>query len=220
LLRRLAAANALSGRLDTARSELADALRLMPYVTLRGVSAGEAADAVYAAQTARVRDGLRRAGLRDHADEEADFGTPPDDVIHQEASGPTPRTAPGAATITTDDLVAFLDRQKPVLIDAMWMWNLQRRSIPGAIGLRYVGDGGDLSDAARDRLRATLRKLTKGDLAAPVVAIGWNSESFGGRNLALRLVALGYTHVYWYRGGREAWEARGLPEAELVEQDW
>jgi hypothetical protein len=36
------------------------------------------------------------------------------------------------------------------------------------------------------------------------VAVGWNSERFDGRNLALRLVALGYKHVDWYRGGREA----------------
>jgi DNA-binding winged helix-turn-helix (wHTH) protein/TolB-like protein/tetratricopeptide (TPR) repeat protein len=218
LLRRLAAANALSGRLDTARSQLAESVRLVPYVTLRAISAGAAADAVYAAQIDRVRDGLRLAGLRDHADEAADFGTPADDVIHQEDEGPTPRTAPGVATITTDNLIGFLDQQKPVLIDTTW--NRDRRSVPGAIGLRYVGDGGNLSDAAQDRLRAKMREITKGDLTMPVVAIGWNSESFGGRNLALRLVALGYTRVSWYRGGREAWEARGLPEADLVEQDW
>ncbi len=50
----------------------------------------------------------------------------------------------------------------------------------------------------------------------PVVAMGWNAERYQGRNLALRLVALGYTEVYWYRGGREAWEVAGLPETELV----
>jgi hypothetical protein len=54
----------------------------------------------------------------------------------------------------------------------------------------------------------------------PVVAVGWNSERFDGRNLALRLVALGYTHVYWYRGGREAWEVAGLPETEIAEHNY
>ena len=39
-------------------------------------------------------------------------------------------------------------------------------------------------------------------------------------NLALRLAALGYTHVYWYRGGREAWEMNALPETELDVQEW
>jgi hypothetical protein len=31
---------------------------------------------------------------------------------------------------------------------------------------------------------------------------------------------LGYTNVYWYRGGREAWEVAGLPETDLEVQDW
>jgi rhodanese-related sulfurtransferase len=33
-------------------------------------------------------------------------------------------------------------------------------------------------------------------------------------------VALGYTTVYWYRGGHEAWEAAGLPETEVDLQHW
>lgn len=40
-------------------------------------------------------------------------------------------------------------------------------------------------------------------VARPIVAVGCNSERFDGYNLALRLVALGYKNVYWYRGGRE-----------------
>jgi hypothetical protein len=60
-----------------------------------------------------------------------------------------------------------------------------------------------------------MRELTGGDLNRPIVAAGWNSECFDGRNLALRLLAPDYTNVYWYRGGREAWEVAGLPETEL-----
>lgn len=65
-----------------------------------------------------------------------------------------------------------------------------------------------------------MNRLAAGKMNKPVVAIGWNSERFDGRNLALRLVALGYTEVYWYRGGREAWEFNELPEAELNLQEW
>ena len=54
----------------------------------------------------------------------------------------------------------------------------------------------------------------------PDCRCGWNSERFDGRNLALRLVALGYSKVYWYRGGREAWEVAGLPETDVDVQDW
>ena len=63
-------------------------------------------------------------------------------------------------------------------------------------------------------------ELTKGDLAMPVVVVGFNSKRFDGHNLALRLVALGYTNIHWYRGGREAWEVAGLPETELVPSNW
>ena len=63
-------------------------------------------------------------------------------------------------------------------------------------------------------------ELTGGDLNKPIVAVGWNSERFDGRNLALRLVALGYTNVYWYRGGREAWEVAGLPETDIMPRKW
>ena len=62
--------------------------------------------------------------------------------------------------------------------------------------------GGSLTDQAQDRLRSKMRELTAGDLNRPIVAVGWNSERFDGRNLALRLVALGYAQVYWYRGGQ------------------
>ena len=65
-----------------------------------------------------------------------------------------------------------------------------------------------------------MQVMTQGDRNRPVVAVGWNAERFDGRNLALRLVAMGFTHVYWYRGGREAWEASGLPEADLEPTDW
>jgi hypothetical protein len=62
---------------------------------------------------------------------------------------------------------------------------------------------------AQDRLRRKMAELTAGDLNRPVVAVGWNSERFDGRNLALRLAALGYTQVFGIAvegslGGRSA----------------
>ena len=94
------------------------------------------------------------------------------------------------------------------------------RSIPGAVALRNVGLGDSTTDAIQSRLRLKMQALTRGDPATPIVAMGWNSERFDGRNLALRLTALGYTNVYWYRGGREAWEVAGLPETHIDPQDW
>jgi hypothetical protein len=72
---------------------------------------------------------------------------------------------------------------------------------------------GDFFDAdAQHAFAQRINGLTRGDQTHPVVAAGWNSERWSGRNLALQLVALGYQNVYWYRGGLEAWDLAGLAE--------
>jgi len=127
-------------------------------------------------------------------------------------------TVRGARTIETAELKTFIDRSEPVIIDAMnHFWG---RSLPGAIGLMGSGVGGNFTDRAQERLALNMPELTGGDVTAPIVAVGFNSETFDGRNLTLRLAALGYTNLFWYRGGREAWEVAELPEAELVPHEW
>lgn len=108
--------------------------------------------------------------------------------------------------------------EKPIVLDTVM--NSWGQSLPGAVGLKHSGLGGALDDQIQDRLRRKVPVLTNGDLAKSIVTVGFNSERFDGRNLALRLVALGYTQVYWYRGGREAWEVNELPETELDVQPW
>jgi len=106
---------------------------------------------------------------------------------------------------------------RPVVIDpGTHFWG---RSLPGAVAVSKAGLGGSLDDWIQQRLASRMAELTGGDRARPIIAIGWNSETFDGYNLALRLVALGYTHVHWYRGGREAWEVAGLPETPLTVED-
>ena len=159
---------------------------------------------------------MRLAGIRDHADEDADSGLPSDSALHTNYEAPTPTTVPGARTIRTPDLARLVEQRKPLVLDTI-DWG---RSVPGAVGLWGAGIGGSLSDEFQDRLARKMQGLTVGDRNVPIVAMGFNSERYQGRNLALRLVALGYTEVYWYRGGREAWEVAGLPETDLVMQDW
>jgi tetratricopeptide (TPR) repeat protein len=216
--RGLAAAYARSGRMAEAKRALAEANRLRRYDTVRSQSPGPPFHPVLAEQIRGIQASLRVVGTRDHADEDADFGVPDDDRLHSEAAGPTPTSAPGARTIRTAELVRLLAASSPLVIDtAQYLWG---RSIPGAVGLRFSGLGGSLGDEAQDRLRRKMTELSGGDLARPIVVVSWNSERFDGRNLALRLVALGYTQVWWYRGGREAWEVADLPEAELSLQEW
>jgi adenylate cyclase len=216
--RQLAAAYARTGQMEEARKWLTKADRLWPYDTVRSHFPDGQSSAVYAEQIKGYQAALRLAGERDHADEAADFGVPTDGVLHSEFSGFTPTNAPGARTIRTADLVGLLADVQPIVVDTMtYSWG---QSIPGAVGLGFAGLGGSYTDAAQDRLGSKIGDLTEGALDKPIVAVGWNAERFDGRNLALRIAALGYSNVYWYRGGREAWEMSGLPETDVMATPW
>jgi adenylate cyclase len=214
----MASAWALDGHVEEARRAIAEAQRNWPFATVRSSGPANPSTKIFQAQIANYQEGLRLAGLRDHAEEDADFGVVPDSALREEPFGYTPKTTPGVTTIRTQALQDFVASQQPVVVDTVAL--SQGQSIPGAVGLKNAGIGGNLSDATQSRLGRKMLTLTGGDLNLAVVAIGWNSERFEGRNLALRLAALGYTNVYWYRGGREAWEVTGLPETELMVQEW
>jgi adenylate cyclase len=215
-----AAANARLGHLEEAHRLVNQANQVWPWYTVRNHAPGAMTSPVYAAQLERYREAIALAGLRDHADEGADFGTKSDDRLHEDdnLAGPTPTTAPGVATILTEDLARLLAGHTPIIVDTMESFS--GRSLPGAVGLAESGWGAGVADPMQDRLRRKMAELTGGDRTRAIVVVGWSSERFGGRNLALRLVALGYSQVYWYRGGREAWEVADLPEAPMVPTVW
>jgi adenylate cyclase len=218
----LASAQALVGRLGEAHHALADATRLWPFATVRSLpptmTPRGLPDPAHLAQMRHMQEGLRLAGLRDHADEDAESGVAPDSVLQTDLVARTPTSVPGAMTIRTAELVSLLSRLKPIIIDvALDSWG---RSIPDAVGLQGTGHGTSFSEKVQNRFSRKMHTLTKGDLSAPIVVFCVNSERFTGYNLALRLVALGYTQVYWYRGGVEAWQVNDLPESDLVLHDW
>ena len=213
-----AAASARAGDLVAARRALIEAHRLWPLDTVRTRYLEGPASPAHKAQYARYQEALRLAGYRDHADPDADYGVPSDNLLHGDLVGLTSMTVPGATTIRTTELETLLAKRNPLVVDTMlYSWG---QSIPGAVGLPGSGRGGELSSPMTERLGRKLHEMTGTDLSMPIVAMGWNSERFDGRNLAMRMVALGYRQVYWYRGGREAWEVAGLPEADLASQDW
>jgi hypothetical protein len=219
----MASAYGLLGRQSEAQRALAEANHLWPYATVRSfrpihtVPVG-LPDPAILPQMRRIQEGLRLAGLRDHADEEANFDLPEIDQLHADLTGRTPTSIPGATTILTNELADMIARQRPIMVDvAQGSWG---QSIPGAVGLQGTGLGIRFSDARQVRFNHKIENLTDGDLAAPIVVFGVNSERFTGYNLALRLVAMGYQQVHWYRGGFEAWRVNGLPESDLQLQEW
>ena len=110
----------------------------------------------------------------------------------------------------------MLHERPPLVLDT----SFRGESVPGAVALWGAGIGGDFNDEYQHRLRRKTDQLTRGNRSMPIVTVGWNAERYQGRNLALRLMMLGYTNVCWYRGGREAWLAAGMPAAEVTLQDW
>jgi rhodanese-related sulfurtransferase len=128
-------------------------------------------------------------------------------------NGPTPTTVPGGTTITTEQLVQLL-QQKPLVLAT----TPQNPTIPGAILIDFLPAGGRFTDEWQTALGTLVEQATNGDKAKPIVTFSWCVERWPSRNLALRLIALGYTNVYWYRGGWEAWDAHDLPKAPLTVQ--
>jgi tetratricopeptide (TPR) repeat protein len=218
----LASAYALVDDIGSAAIALKKASQLWPFATVhsqwpfyepRGLPAP-----AYVEQMQPVFEGLRLAGLREYADEASDFGVAPSQSLCPDPVGKTSISCPGTMTIHTAELVTLLENRSPILIDVGFgSWG---KSLPGAAGLQGTGYGSEFSRQVKERFRCAIVELMNGDLTAPVVAFCTNSERLTAYNLALRLVSLGCTSVYWYRGGVEAWQASGLPTHDLTLHDW
>ena len=144
--------------------------------------------------------------------EAEDWGVSETNQLRQNAyHAPTPTTHPTAAVINTQDLHAMLiGPNPPVTINAVSGKN-QVTSIPGSIWLPAAGQGGTLDDNVQTYLASTIQTITEDDLARPMVVYCLDANCWLSYNAALRLHALGYENLYWYRGGIAAWKAASLP---------
>ncbi|MBV8522499.1 MAG: hypothetical protein JOY71_10325 [Acetobacteraceae bacterium] len=122
-------------------------------------------------------------------------------------------SVPGAKTIRTEEMQRLLAESKPlVLTAALLRYN---PTIPGAVQIDLPG-GGTMDDEFQANLRRMMQALLGDDRERPIVVFSYSINHWYARNAALRLVALGYRNVYWYRGGWEAWDAHDLPKAPLI----
>ena len=144
--------------------------------------------------------------------EAEDWGVPATDELRQDSfHAPTPSTHPAAAVINTQDLHAMLiGPNPPVTINAL-SGDKQVTSIPGSVWLPAAGHGGAFDDDFQAHLASRLANITGDDLARPIVVYCLDAKCWLSYNAALRLDALGYQNLYWYRGGIAAWKAATLP---------
>jgi rhodanese-related sulfurtransferase len=138
-----------------------------------------------------------------------DFGVPP---IAQLWPGPfaapTPTSLPGGYLVTTEQLANAINQGMAlVLVDVYGA----TYDIPGSFVATPMGGPGTFFDAVQQQTVAWLFQITGGNPAQALVFYCSDPGCWLGYNAALRAVAAGYTNVYWYRGGLQAWQMSGLP---------
>ena len=131
---------------------------------------------------------------------------------------PTPDGVDGARTVDTGDLQALLaSTPRPALIDVyrrQWLFGRfiadeAHHNLPGSLWLANTGDG-VLLPPWDDYFKAQLQRASHGRKDWPLVFY-CRSDCWLGWNATRRARALGYTRLYWYRDGIDAWQQAGLP---------
>jgi len=145
------------------------------------------------------------------ADEDRDWGVAPPTALRRAPyAAPTPVELPGGRVLRTLELKRLLEGpQPPLLVDVAS--GDSRITLAKALWLPGMGRGVSFLDDIQSELAARLARATGSDKAKPIVFFCVDSRCWLSYNASLRALALGYTRVYWYRGGIEAWRAARLP---------
>jgi PQQ-dependent catabolism-associated CXXCW motif protein len=143
------------------------------------------------------------------ADEWSDFGVAAQSVLKENVGTNTPLAIPGGRVIGTAELHTALDRGTldgvPFLLINALRGADKAAMIPGSIYVEYAGDYGTFEDTIQGKLKGELAKRTDANLDRPLVFYCAGQRCWESYNAALRAINLGYSKVYWYRGGIAAW---------------
>lgn len=131
---------------------------------------------------------------------------------------PTPATAESARTVDTAQVQALLQQQPPALLidvykrpflNGQFIASEAHANLPGSHWLANTGDG-ELDTQWRQYFSRHLQRLSAGDRQRAIVFY-CRSDCWLSWNAVKRATALGYSQLYWYRDGLDAWENAGLP---------
>ena len=146
------------------------------------------------------------------ADEWSDFGVDPQPVLERNLGTFTPLIIPSGRVIGTGELEFALHRGTLEGVPFRAIDVLRRpdrkdykQYIPGSVYIEYAGDYGTFEDDLQKKLKDELAKLTNNNLNMPLVFYCGGAKCWESYNAALRAINLGYSKVYWYRGGIGSW---------------
>jgi len=138
--------------------------------------------------------------------------------------GATPTAAPtGGKPITTQELVK-LYKSEPglVVLDSLQVAVAKKQTLPSANWLHGAGWAAEKFNTAIEKNFAKAMAAIAPSKDTPIVSYCENWECWLSWNTAMRLSVLGYTRIYWYRGGMDAWKAAKLPlvDTPITAQLW
>jgi PQQ-dependent catabolism-associated CXXCW motif protein len=134
-----------------------------------------------------------------------DFGVPPSNQLQTTFHGPTPTSIPGGQVITTDRLMGLYQQsgQNGLLVFHVLG---PGPTLPNAQNAAPASQAGSFNDQTQQEFGNYLQQVTQGNKARPLVFYCLNTQCWMSYNAALRAIHMGFTQVYWYRGGIEAWQ--------------
>ena len=145
------------------------------------------------------------------AEEDRDWGVVPSTALRRPPyTAPTPREIPGAEVVDTNRVRAMLaSAEPPLLIDVLASEG--HLSLPGSAWIGGAGRGSNFFDPVQAAFGEVLARATQDKKDRAMVFFCASAQCWLSYNAALRAAVLGYTRVYWYRGGIESWRAAELP---------
>lgn len=137
--------------------------------------------------------------------ETQDFGVQPIQQLQTQLHGPTPTSIPGGQVITTDRLLALYQQGQQNGLLVFHVLGLGD-TLPFAQNAAPASQPGTFDDQTQQEFGQYLQQVTQGNKARPMVFYCLNTQCWMSYNAALRAIHMGFTQVYWYRGGIEAWQ--------------
>ncbi|MCR9138572.1 MAG: rhodanese-like domain-containing protein [Alphaproteobacteria bacterium] len=143
--------------------------------------------------------------------ETRDFGVPPTNRLRSSNfHAPTPTSIPGGRVVTTGQLAgAMQQNQRMLVIDVLG----GQYALPNAYSAPPMAEAGNYRDRVQQQTNQWLNQITGGNRQATLVIYCSDPHCWLSYNASLRAIAAGYSNVYWYRGGLQAWNMAGLPLA-------